>query len=611
MFVDKNLNQNLAKIRNQIVDYTLRFAAILGLIVYVFSLINSEGKGFQISFITDFIAVLSIVIIALYSGKINIRIKALIIIVALFFVIIIDLLQLGLLSANKVFIVVIPFFSLTVFSIRRTIMIFSIAVLAFVLIGILTITGNNPMLTELDHQIFNLNAWIINFLELIIVSLIILVVTYRFNQTYLSVYKELEEQNEIIVERERNYREIFNASTDAIFLHNMDGDILDVNDSMLKIYGYEKEDIPDITFEDLCSGIAPYDNTHAGIKIGKAISEGEQVFDWQARKKNGELFWVEVALKKTNIGGHDRVMAVIRDINDKKETAIQLEQFKNHLKDLVDERTKDLEKANEELQFTNENLSQQKEELLITLEKLKETQKQLIESEKMASIGILTAGVAHEINNPLNFVQAGLFGIDTYFQEHTDAKNFFKNKETILELKEGMSTGVKRITKIILGLNHFNRQSSSRNESCNVHEIIENCLVMLNNKIKHNIVVERNFTKEKFELIGNEGKLHQAFLNIIINAVHSIEKEGLIGFETVVKNESIQISIKDNGHGMSERTMKKMFDPFFTTKEVGEGTGLGLSIAYGIISEHNGSLEYKSEINKGTEAIITIPINKN
>jgi signal transduction histidine kinase/ligand-binding sensor domain-containing protein len=278
------------------------------------------------------------------------------------------------------------------------------------------------------------------------------------------------------------------------------------------------------------------------------------------------------------------------------------------LETLVISRTSKILTQKEELQSVNKNLTKQKEELSEALLQLKKTQNQLVESEKMASIGILTAGVAHEINNPLNFIQAGIYGIEDFFEENPNCKTLCNNHNEIISILERIKTGVSRVSAIVTSLNHFSRQTESNNQHCMIHTIIDSCLLILNSKLKYKIEIKKHYANENITVMGNEGKLHQAFLNILGNAVQAIQDKGEIEITTEISGDTIQISIKDNGCGIKKENLAKIFDPFFTTKEAGIGTGLGLFIMYGIIKEHFGNIVYKSEEEKGTEAIITLPI---
>jgi len=263
----------------------------------------------------------------------------------------------------------------------------------------------------------------------------------------------------------------------------------------------------------------------------------------------------------------------------------------------------ELKQTNEELAFTNSLLNKKNKDLQLALDKLKQAQLQLIQSEKMASVGLLTAGVAHEINNPLNFIQGGVSGVEEYIEKSIN--NNFNGLKTFLEI---IKTGVSRISNIISSLNRFNRNVDSNSEDCDLHKIIDNCLTMLHSKLKNKVEVIKDYCKEPFIVIGNEGKLHQAFLNILSNAEQAIEKNGMINIESIMENKFIKITISDTGKGIKEENLSRITEPFFTTKAPGIGTGLGLSISQNIISEHEGTIKYNSKQGKGTSVNISIPI---
>ncbi|MEP0127021.1 sensor histidine kinase [Ekhidna sp.] len=233
-------------------------------------------------------------------------------------------------------------------------------------------------------------------------------------------------------------------------------------------------------------------------------------------------------------------------------------------------------------------------------EELKHTQKLLITSEKMASLGVLAAGVGHEINNPLNFIKNGIGALSKKLEGNKDEelKSYFKI----------VNEGVDRATNIVKSLSHFSRRGPSTDEKCNIHEIIENCLLILHNKIRNKVRIITNFTKLEAQLKGNEGRLHQAIMNIVANAEQAIDDKGTIEITTLRRKKHMEIWIEDDGVGIPEENLTKINDPFFTTKAPGEGTGLGLFITSSIIEEHDGNIEVKSNIDEGTKFIITLPL---
>lgn len=257
----------------------------------------------------------------------------------------------------------------------------------------------------------------------------------------------------------------------------------------------------------------------------------------------------------------------------------------------------------EELLAINDELSISNEELDATVQSLKETQQQLVQSEKMASLGVLATGVSHEINNPLNFIQGGVDGLENYFDE-----NLAEHKTNVEHFLSWISEGVKRTEAIVSGLNLFSRTDNEILVNIDIHTVINNCLLMLQHKTQDRINVIKSFTDSNYTLVGNEGNLQQAFFNIITNSIQAIDNNGTITITTEVNENRIKVYIKDTGCGISKEHLPKIFDPFFTTKDPGKGTGLGLSITYSILKEHYGKIEFESEVEKGTTAIVTLPV---
>jgi hypothetical protein len=292
----------------------------------------------------------------------------------------------------------------------------------------------------------------------------------------------------------------------------------------------------------------------------------------------------------------------------------------------VTERTLELNASNEELQKT--------------LIELKEAESQLVESEKMASLGQLTAGIAHEINNPINFVTSNInplkrdvaILIDLLHQIETlsltDLSSAEKQKQIndiktdidydylkteIDYLLKGISDGSSRTAEIVKGLRIFSRLDEDDLKKADINEGIDSTLIIINNLLNGRIEIVKKYGGLPF-VECYPGKLNQVFMNIITNAIHAVnkkfgeEKGGVITLTTTMNETKVYIKIADNGTGMDETTKKKLFEPFFTTKDVGEGTGLGLSIAYNTIKKHNGQILVNSIIGEGTEFIIELPL---
>ena len=296
------------------------------------------------------------------------------------------------------------------------------------------------------------------------------------------------------------------------------------------------------------------------------------------------------------------------------------------LENKVNERTHELSEANTELNQT--------------LIDLKEAEGQLVEAEKMASLGQLTAGIAHEINNPINFVTSNIMPLNRdvdilidFIQEmekiglsdlpveekqkliddQKEEMDYDYLKIEISQLLNGIKEGASRTSEIVKGLRVFSRLDEDDLKKADMNDGLDSTLIIVNNLLSNKIKLEKSYAE--IPLIEcYPGKLNQVFLNILSNAIYAInkkfgEKKGGILKITTSHNESkVTIKIADNGIGMDEVTKKKIFEPFFTTKDVGEGTGLGMSIAYNTIRRHQGEIQINSTPGEGSEFILELPI---
>ncbi len=269
---------------------------------------------------------------------------------------------------------------------------------------------------------------------------------------------------------------------------------------------------------------------------------------------------------------------------------------------------------------------------------LKETQSQLVDAEKMASLGQLTAGISHEINNPINFVVSNIKPLKRDIQEIISILNKYGEISDPAQLKEkleeinslkkkldsdylieeinlllkGIDEGANRTSEIVKGLKNFARTDEADLKKTNIHESIEATLTLLNNSLSENkIRVEKNFGSIP-QVECYPGKINQVIMNLLSNAIDALRPVSnpskVISIETQLSGNDVIIHISDNGVGIPKEIISKIFDPFYTTKDVGEGTGLGLSIVYGIIKSHNGKIDVRSEVNKNTTFAITLPV---
>ncbi|NVK51599.1 MAG: GHKL domain-containing protein [Flavobacteriaceae bacterium] len=432
-----------------------------------------------------------------------------------------------------------------------------------------------------------------------IFSLLFLAVIYYFYslakaKTILKAEKERKKAEILLKESNERFNSFMNNTPVYAYIKDTNLKIIYENKKtgLLSNSKKKSEPLKEIFGEQTAKMLTDADNAIiAGKKENIAL-----VFSFDSDEKTKWFkefkFRIKFSKNKYAVGG------AVFDITEMKNYETELEHHKKYLEVLVSNRTKELKALYEESK-------EQKEEIELTLKKLKETQSRLIQSEKMASLGVLIAGISHEINNPLQYLSGVFYGLEQYFEKYGT-----EDKETTDLLLSSTKVSIDRISAIVKGLNHFSRDNDRFDEDCDIHSIIENSLSVLHNKYKYNITIEKKYYKEAIVTKGNVGKLHQVFINILTNSIQAIENTGTITINTTVNTENVIVEITDTGKGIHKEYLTKIMDPFFTTKEPGEGTGLGLSICYSIIKDHQGKIEFESELNKGTKTKIILPLKK-
>jgi two-component system NtrC family sensor kinase len=259
-----------------------------------------------------------------------------------------------------------------------------------------------------------------------------------------------------------------------------------------------------------------------------------------------------------------------------------------------------IEEANRELEKANR--------------RLKETQMHLIQSEKMASLGQLVAGIAHEINNPLAFVLNNLYTVRTQLAKleaqlgPAPSAGSVACMEKARARLEDMHQGLERVKELVVDLRTFSRLDEGKFKTIDIAESVNSVLRFLGHRIKGRIRVETEFGPVR-RLSCFAGQFNQVLMNIIANAIDAIEGEGTITIATSTQDGMFVLSIRDTGAGIPESIRNRIFEPFFTTKPVGSGTGLGLAISYGIIQAHKGVIEVHSEQGGGSEFVVRVPLD--
>jgi len=316
---------------------------------------------------------------------------------------------------------------------------------------------------------------------------------------------------------------------------------------------------------------------------------------------------------------------------------------------VVEESHAELKKRAELLQESEQkykNLAENlEEEVKKKSNKIKEAQTQLMHQDKMASIGQLAAGVAHEINNPIGFINSNLNTLKEYsndlirfIQKCRELNEMVSGLDEDIEMKSGFSglvgeirsmdeeidldfilddipslleessDGANRVKAIVQDLKDFAHPGDEIASCSNIHQNIDSTLNIVSSELKYKAEVMKEYGELPY-INCYPRQLNQVFMNILVNAAHAIEDKGQIKIITRALDEQVEVIISDNGQGISEENVLKIFDPFFTTKEVGKGTGLGLNLVYNIIKKHKGSIHVKSKVGKGTEFTIKLPVD--
>jgi two-component system NtrC family sensor kinase len=305
-----------------------------------------------------------------------------------------------------------------------------------------------------------------------------------------------------------------------------------------------------------------------------------------------------------------RIRALLRRKFFQEENRRIVEELK--IKELEAVRSRTEREAAEARGVLAEELALTNQELQATNRKLKETHAYLIQSEKMASLGQLVAGIAHEINNPLAFVLNNIFvvqqSLERLMSSDGVSANALARLDKVCTQVGEMLEGAERVKDLVSKLRTFSRLDEGEFKTVDIHESIESVLLFLRHKMQDRIQVERHYGSVE-SLSCFAGELNQVIMNLIANAIDSIEGCGKITLITKQQDGYFCISIRDTGKGIPQEIRNRIFEPFFTTKPIGRGTGLGLAISYGILKAHDGSIEFSSEEGKGTEFTLKIPLS--
>lgn len=439
---------------------------------------------------------------------------------------------------------------------------------------------------------------------------------FDFDADRNMIERSLEFSSQELMQANSDMQAIFRAFPDIFFRIDYAGNILEYRwggkrDSIFAFTGLVGKQIQDI------AGSAVRENFIESIelvRIHQVIANMEYAMSLEGLQRFFEARFIPLNEKE--------IIVIVRDISDRKK-------IENELKD------------------TNETLKQNERalrDMLVDLKKAHEdltsAQSQLLQSEKLASIGQLAAGVAHEINNPIGFISNNMEMLQQYvghyskvlrmvqiLKESVEQENISKAKSLVQEISrfeqevdmdyvfndmdkllQNTQRGLERVRKIVLDLRIFSREDNESMESVKIEEVIDSILSIVHSEIKYKADLKKDYGDTPLVKCSAQ-KLGQVFINLFVNAAQAMDERGSIEVRTYRQDKYVMIDVHDTGKGIPPENLKKIFDPFFTTKPVGQGTGLGLSVSYEIIKKHGGELRVRSKEGEGTTFTILLPVN--
>jgi PAS domain S-box-containing protein len=365
------------------------------------------------------------------------------------------------------------------------------------------------------------------------------------------------------------------------------GTITYVNDTFCQISGYSREELLGQDHRLINSAHHPKEYIR---ELWRTIGQG-RVWrgDLRNRRKDGTFYWVATTIVPflDEAGKPYRYLAVRQDVTERKRVEEELEALVRQLgesRDAERHRAEELSETSEQLQEANRRLV--------------EEQTKLIQMEKLSSVGMLAAGVAHEVNNPLSGVMAALRALESGRLADERRREYFA----------AMRDGLQRIRAIVQGLLDYAREHRPDRRQVDVAEVVSATVRLLQPMSnKKTLRVQPDIPPGAHLVYGDASQLMQALMNVLLNAVQASPRGGTIGIDAVQRDQRVELTVRDQGPGIPAENIARLCDPFFTTKPEGEGTGLGLSVTLAIVNNHGGDLRFDSELGRGTSVTISLP----
>ncbi|MFA5983105.1 MAG: ATP-binding protein [Methylococcaceae bacterium] len=426
------------------------------------------------------------------------------------------------------------------------------------------------------------------------------------NERYVNANLKLQETHHRLIESEKRLHDILDSMDSVVWsMQPSTFEIIYINKVVEEISGHKCSDL--VKSPNLWLDIVhPNDRQRLESSMVNIFSTGVQKITCRIIRPDGQLRWLFHHMRaiKDESGNPSSIDGITVDVTEHKLA-----------EDLLKQRNKDLHEA---------------------FDKIKEVQGQLVQSEKLASVGQLAAGVAHEINNPIGYINSNLTTLKNYVEDLLALVAIYENieptlteptqlqqietykqqidlaflKSDVLDLLDESMEGALRVKKIVQDLKDFSHSGGDDDwQWANLQSGLESTLNIVNNEIKYKAKVVKEFGDIP-EIRCLPHQLNQVFMNLLVNAAHAIENEGIITVRTGADNDTVWVEVSDNGKGIEPEHLNKIFDPFFTTKPVGKGTGLGLSVSYSIINKHKGKIELDSRVGIGTTFRIILPKNE-